>query len=212
MASFFSKVFGRKKDEPTAAHQRRQSASASLLEGKYEAVSPTASPTADKFRNELTQRQDKEKEKDGGFSLFRPRSRSTAASPSDSTKSPSLTPHLELNLTVVKEPKSRALGVVFEAADDRGTLPDGVITERRLSSSEAVLLVKACAEAIIERGGEFSSVSHMRESASRKPAQHFGMSPIRPGNVGRHASALVLSVSGGPTTTNFTLYPFFGSQ
>ncbi|TCD59866.1 hypothetical protein EIP91_011275, partial [Steccherinum ochraceum] len=119
MPSFFSKVFGRKKDEKEspAAHSRRHSANASLLEGKYEAVSPTTSPTADKFRNELGQH-GKDKEKDG-FSLFRPRSRSTASPQTETSKSSALTPHLELNLTAAKEPKNRALAVVFEAADDR---------------------------------------------------------------------------------------------
>lgn len=157
MPSFFSKVFGRKKDEKeaSAAHQRRHSASASLLEGKYEAVSPTASPTAEKFRNELAHQNSKEKEKDAGFSLFRPRSRSTVVAQSDAAaKSTSPKPHLELNLTSPREPKTRALGVVFEATDDRGTLSDAVIGERRLTPLETFLLVKACATAIVYRGGE----------------------------------------------------------
>lgn len=151
MPSFFSKVFGRKKDEKDASHSRRHSASASLLEGKYEAVSPTASPTADKFKNELN---GKDKDKDVKPSLFRPRSRSTASPQSDATKPLPLTPQLKLNLSTPKEPKTRALGVVFEAADDNGTLPEHVIGERRLTPLETSSLVKFCAAAIVDRGGE----------------------------------------------------------
>ncbi|THH30472.1 hypothetical protein EUX98_g3724 [Antrodiella citrinella] len=149
MPSFFSKVFGRKKDDKPAAHARRHSASASLLEGKYEAVSPTTSPTSDKFHSD----QGKEKEKDAGFSLFRPRSRSTASPKDENGKSSSHKPRLELNLTVARVPKTRTLGVVFEGADDRGILPVTVISERRLTPSESLLLVKACAAAIVDRGG-----------------------------------------------------------
>ncbi|KAH8077379.1 hypothetical protein BXZ70DRAFT_700062 [Cristinia sonorae] len=195
MPSFFSKVFGRKKDEKesSATHTRRHSASASLLEGKYEAVSPTSSPTADKFKNELG---NKEKEKDG-FSLFRPRSRSTAATTNphpDTAKPPRLVPHLDLNLSVQQETKSRALDVVFEAADDRGNLPVAIIGERRLAPLETFLLVKACAAAIVNRGGlETLGVMHPHWYSASPEIQR------------RLISLFILSLA--PTNTEATLSP-----
>ncbi|KAI0632749.1 hypothetical protein C8Q77DRAFT_1158219 [Trametes polyzona] len=158
MASFLSKVFPRKKEKET---NKRASVS-SLLEGKFEAVSPTVSPSAAKFEEsaqKLKERggekeKDKEKEKDGGFSLFRPKSRALSPPPSDTRKTVPETPHLTLNLPVPKEERSRALGVVFEADPEiRSALPDNVIGERRLNPLETLLLVKACSSAIIANGG-----------------------------------------------------------
>ncbi|GBE87016.1 predicted protein [Sparassis crispa] len=148
MPSFLSKVFTRKRDEKDTS--RKRSSVASLLEGKFEAVSPTISRSAAQI-SEPTQSKEKEKEKDAGFSLFRAKS---PVSPNDSSKSTSDAPHLTLNLPVPKEEKSRALGVVFEAdPEDRRILSDSVVGERRLSPLEALLLVKACSTAIVERGG-----------------------------------------------------------
>ncbi|OJT04901.1 Zonadhesin [Trametes pubescens] len=155
MASFLSKVFPRKKEKDA---NKRASVS-SLLEGKFEAVSPTVSPSAAKFEEdaqktkERGRSKEKEKEKDAGFSLFRTKSRPLSPAP-DTPKTVLETPRLTLNLPVPKEERSRALGVVFEGdPDDRAALPDNVIGERRLNPLEALLLVKACSSAIIANGG-----------------------------------------------------------
>ena len=154
MTSFLSKVFGRKKDEKEDSNNLKPTSTGPLLDGKFEAVSPTISPTASKFA-ETQQRQAKEKEKDVGFSLFRPKSR-TSPKRGHSPKALSSAPHLTLNLPVPKgEDKSRALDVVFEAdPNDRTILSESVIGERRLNPLETLLLVKACATAIVERGGK----------------------------------------------------------
>lgn len=156
MPSFLSKVFGRKKDEKEPSNSKRHS-TGSLLEGKFEAVSPTVSPTAFNFIESAQQLQPP-REKDIGFNLFRPKSK-TSPKPQDANKTSSPAPLLTLNLPVPKEDKSRALGVVFEAdPNGRSTLSNSQIGERRLTPLETLLLVKACATAIIERGGEFSIV------------------------------------------------------
>ncbi|KAI0830049.1 hypothetical protein BC628DRAFT_1336821 [Trametes gibbosa] len=155
MASFLSKVFPRKKEKDT---NKRASVS-SLLEGKFEAVSPTVSPSAAKFEEaaqkpvERGRDKEKDKEKDTGFSLFRPRTRPLSPLP-DTRQTVNNVPRLTLNLPVPKEERSRALGVVFEGDPDAtATLPDNVIGERRLNPLEALLLVKACSTAIIANGG-----------------------------------------------------------
>lgn len=155
MAAFLSKVFPRKKDKDAT---NKRNSSSSLLEGKFEAVSPTVSPSAAQFSESAQQLKErgreKEKEKESGFSLFRPKSRPLSPT-SDTRKSVSDAPHLTLNLPVPKEERSRALGVVFEAdPNDTSTLPENVIGERRLNPLEALLLVKACSTAIIDHGGE----------------------------------------------------------
>ncbi|KAH9916415.1 uncharacterized protein BXZ73DRAFT_53828 [Epithele typhae] len=155
MASFLSKVFPRKKDKDTS----KRNSSPSLLEGKFEAVAHPSSPSAAKFADIAQQPgehgrvKEKEKEKDGGFTLFKPKSRPRSPPPS-SPKTVSNAPHLTLNLPVPKEPRSRALGVVFEAdPNDVSTLPDNIIGERRLSPLETLLLVRACSTALINHGG-----------------------------------------------------------
>ncbi|KAI0641033.1 hypothetical protein C8Q79DRAFT_1078761 [Trametes meyenii] len=157
MAGFLSKVFPRKKEKDA----NKRSSVSSLLEGKFEAVSPTVSPSAAKFE-EASQKpsdrgrekeKEKEKEKESSFSLFRPKSRALSPPP-DTRKTTLDTPHLTLNLPVPKEERSRALGVVFEAdPEDRTTLPDSVIGERRLNPLETLLLVKSTSTAIISNGG-----------------------------------------------------------
>ncbi|KAI0078406.1 hypothetical protein K474DRAFT_1674112 [Panus rudis PR-1116 ss-1] len=178
MPSFLSKVFGgRKRDDkepaspgtaPTAndpqsnnnSNNKRRSVTGSrtsLLDGKYEAVSPNVSPSATHFPGEF--KDSKEKEKDTGFSLFRPKSRSVATSPPESPRSPTSahTPLLTLNLpeTGARDwQKDAALGVVFESdVDESVVLSDAVIAKRRLSPQETVALVDACSRAIVDRGG-----------------------------------------------------------
>ncbi|KAL7278502.1 hypothetical protein ACG7TL_007501 [Trametes sanguinea] len=155
MAAFLSKVFPRKKEKDT----NKRSSVSSLLEGKFEAVSPTVSPSAAKFEEgaqrpkERGREKEKEKEKDAGFSLFRSKSRPLSPVP-DTRKTAPDVPRLTLNLPVPKEERSRALGVVFEAdPNDQGILPDDVIGERRLNPLETLLLVKACSAAIMANGG-----------------------------------------------------------
>ena len=156
MAAFLSKVFPRKKDKDAS---NKRNSSPSLLEGKFEAVSPTVSPSATHFSESSQQLlrergREKEKEKDVGFSLFKTKSRPTSPPP-DTRKPASDAPHLTLNLPVPKEHRSRALGVVFEADPNvSSSLPDNVIGERRLSPLETILLVKACSSAVIDHGGE----------------------------------------------------------
>lgn len=159
MPSFLSKVFARKKDEKDASHPHKRTSAASLLEGKFEAVSPPASPSA----INVTQAQPaqpspreekKEKEKEVGFSLFRTRSPRPTSPKTDAPK-PEL-PALTLNLAEEKGKETRQLGAVFETdAVDRGVLPDNVIGERRLNPYEALNLVKACSAAIVDRGGAY---------------------------------------------------------
>ena len=63
MPSFLTKVFGRKKDDKLASsppsHASKRHSNASLLEGKYEAVSPSVSPSAARF-SEAQQPKDKD--------------------------------------------------------------------------------------------------------------------------------------------------------
>lgn len=165
MPSFFSKVFSRKGQDKEASGTTKRTSVASLLEGKFEAISPPASPEASKFAQ--TAQQPKEKGKDAGFPLFKARSRPTSPPP-DIAKSQVPPPRLTLNLPVPKEERSRALGVVFEGdPNDTSTLPDNIIGERRLNPLETLLLVKACSTAVVERGGAYLSLSYPR-SIDRK--------------------------------------------
>lgn len=158
MPSFLTKVFGRKKDEKEHASGKRHSTSGSgtsLLEGKFEAVSPNVSPSATHFTEGIPQVKEKEKDKDTPFSLFRPKSRQPSSSSPDATRSSSPKPLLTLSLSEAQEEENRALGVVFEADPDvRRVLPESVIGERRLNPAETLSLVKACSTAIVDRGGK----------------------------------------------------------
>ncbi|PSR71622.1 hypothetical protein PHLCEN_2v12475 [Hermanssonia centrifuga] len=153
MPSFLSKVFARKKDEKdVSSTSNKRASNASLLEGKYEAVSPSVSPSATKFLD--PPQQPSGKESSNPLSLFRSRSRNPVEQPGQSNANTTSIPTLTLNLPVPKEEKSRALGVVFEADPDSNiALSDAVIGERKLNPLETLLLVKACSGAIINRGG-----------------------------------------------------------
>lgn len=146
MPSFLSKVFGRKKqDGKEPSRSSKRSSDPSLLEGiKFEAVSPTVSPTASHFP-------EKGKEKDPAFGLFRVKSR--AQSPLPGPREPASNGyHLTLNLSLAKDDKSR---LAFEPESSQ-TLPDDVLNERRLTPSETLSLIDACAKALTERGGVLS--------------------------------------------------------
>jgi hypothetical protein len=176
MPSFLSKVFGgRKKDDhqhlasPTSPAAGRGRVP-SLLDGKYEAVSPVSpsapglpSPTPSKDKEE----KEKEKDKDGGVfpALFKSRARpmsptrtSSGGSGASSPKQQQA-PHLSLNLPGA----ARTLGTVFEADPAaQVVLSDNELAERRLAPPEALALVKACGEYISERGAsiyQFVSLS-----------------------------------------------------
>lgn len=155
MPSFLNKVFGYKKHDDKEAPTREASDS-TLLDGKYEAILPILSPTASTFAEAQPTR-------DVGFSLFRPRTRGVQKHPQD-------IPHLTLRLPGPKENSdSRTLGVVFEADPDSQTvLDDAVIAAKRLTSLEALILIRACAQAITERGMLFyrlcSSFAHLAKS------------------------------------------------
>jgi hypothetical protein len=148
MPSFLSKVFGRKKqDGKEPIRSSKRSSDPSLLEGvKFEAVPPTVSPTVSH-----SPEKGKEKDKDPAFGLFRSKSRAQSPLPSP-RETPSNGYHLTLNLSLAKEEKSR---LAFEPESSQ-TLPDDVLNERRLSPSEALSLIDACAKAITERGGVLS--------------------------------------------------------
>ncbi|KAH7912065.1 hypothetical protein BJ138DRAFT_842915 [Hygrophoropsis aurantiaca] len=198
MPSFLTKVFGRKKQDDDnakdgSAHASKASSPA-LLDGKYEAISPTISPSATNFvegPNTTTSAKDsgtpvpgsanlsssnatttapassntlpKEPFKDTPFALFRPKSRVLA---SQKRSDKNAIPTLSLNLP---GPKTLASGnanvdsfnVVFEAdPESQVILDDATIGARRLTPLEALILVRACAQAITERGLETLGIMH----------------------------------------------------
>ncbi|KAF8259083.1 hypothetical protein EI94DRAFT_1813962 [Lactarius quietus] len=118
MPSFLSKLLGRKKaQEPESPSDKRSSPT--LLDGKFEAVSPTVSPSAALFTD--------------------PSSRPSSDSPT--TENPATdVPHLSLTLPVTKD-RGRTLDVVFEPGHEAvSLLNDATIRERRLSPNEPFLL------------------------------------------------------------------------
>lgn len=126
MPSFLNRVFGYKKQD--------EEDSTTLLDGKYEAISPSAATFAEA---------QSAANRDPGFSLFKPKSRSKHALATT-------VPRLTLQLPPKDEPDSR---VVFEPdPESLSLLDDAVIAAKRLHHSEALVLIRACAHTIIERG------------------------------------------------------------
>lgn len=176
MHSFLSKVFGRKKDEketsPTAL------APGELLGGKFEAVSPTVSPSATKFLD-LDQRHqkaaaatvnghEKESKESGPSTSFLSRVRSRPSSPEvKPTKKLDNLPHLSLSFGSTKEedvsPDDNSLEAFLDVdPDTQGLLSDAVIGQRRLNPMEALVLIRACSQAIVSRGPSTSFfISHI---------------------------------------------------
>ena len=148
MPSFLNKVFGYKKhDDKEAARPTREPSDSTLLDGKYEAIDPVRSPTSSTFAATL---QTKDSDRDAGFSFFRPKNRGQKSA----QKRPENLPQLTLHLPGPKENSDpRALGVVFEAdPDSQIVLDDAVIAAKRLSPLEALILIRACSQAITEHG------------------------------------------------------------
>jgi hypothetical protein len=154
MPSFLSKVFGRKKHDDHDTVPR--ASDVSLLEGKFEAISPTVSPTATHFAESVGKEKENTKEKDGFFGIVRSRSRHNlnphpVAAPQNHIDD---LPHLTLNLPGSTSASSaRAFGVVFEGdPTSLLLLSDSELEERRLSPAEALKLVNACSQVITTRG------------------------------------------------------------
>lgn len=147
MPSFLSKVFGRKKSDD------KRASNGSLLEGKFEAVSPNVSPTADNF----TGTPHGNGHAKDSFTLFKTKSR-TLLTPEQPHEPRIDLPQLSLHLPGPKDDSnSRALGVVFEADPDAQILlPESVIAKRRLTPLEALILIRACSQAITERGTPYA--------------------------------------------------------
>lgn len=166
MAAFLSKILSRGKDKDKEKEKEKEkggglkepnknkrSSFPSLLEGKFEAVSPTVSPSVSKYEDAEKERErererEKEKEKER-IGLFRPRSRTKSPTRGASGRKSEL-PYLTLNLNLpsVKEDdkKDRELDVVYEGLDAVA------LGEKRLTPQDALKLVRACSEAISSRG------------------------------------------------------------
>ncbi|KAF9484794.1 hypothetical protein BDN70DRAFT_824947 [Pholiota conissans] len=156
MHSFLSKVFGRKKEDKETSPTTL--APGELLDGRFEAVSPNVSPSANHFL-EL----DPPKTTNGqeiGFSLFRGKSR--PSSPEVNQRKLDNLPHLSLNFRETKEElASRQLGFLSDTdLDTQGLLSDAVIGQRRLNPLEALVLIQACSKAITTRGLETLGIMH----------------------------------------------------
>ncbi|KAI9435839.1 hypothetical protein H4582DRAFT_1796100, partial [Lactarius indigo] len=174
MPSFLSKLLGRKKlQEPEPSTDKRGSPT-SLLEGKFEAVSPTVSPSAALFTDSGAAQirgNDKTKDKESPFNLLRYKSR--PSSDSSTTENPVTdVPHLSLTLPVTKD-RGRALDVVFESGHEVFALLDeAAIGERRLSPHETLSLVRACSQVIVERGLETLGIMHPHWHSASQEVQH----------------------------------------
>ncbi|KAH9986184.1 hypothetical protein BJV74DRAFT_979410, partial [Russula compacta] len=162
MPSFLSRLLGRKKVLESEQSADNAGYPTPLLEGKFEAVSPTVSPSAALFLDPGAAQirgNDKPKDKESPFHLFRPRSRPSSDLPTAEKAAPDI-PHLSLNLPVTKV-RGRALDVVFESDPDAfALLNEATIGERRLTPHEALSLVRACSQIIVERGLETLGVMH----------------------------------------------------
>ena len=151
MPSFLSKVFGRKKgDEKDSATLRsvKGTSDPSLLEGKFEAVPSTLSPSSLGFPEDVPASEkgkDKEGDKGGPFGLLRSKSKPQPPSPTTDA------PHLTLRLPGTIDKHGDSLVASFNPQPDE---TDDSILTRRLTPAETLLLIDACSKAITERGGE----------------------------------------------------------
>ncbi|KAG1750436.1 uncharacterized protein EDB91DRAFT_1078472 [Suillus paluster] len=154
MPSFLNKVFGRKtgddKDQPKLS---QDSADLGLLDGKYEAVSPLTFPAS----NFATLSKAQTGKDHAGFSLFRPKSR-IGSTPSSHRRNENL-PQLSLQLPSLKD-NTESLGVFEVDPESQRIFDDSVIGAKLLNPSEALILVRACAQTITERGLETLGIMH----------------------------------------------------
>lgn len=154
MPSILSRLLGRKKSQEPESSADKPGYPTPLLEGKFEAVSPTVSPSAAFFsdpRAAEIRGIERSKDKESPFHVFRARSRPSSDSPAVDKAAPDV-PHLSLNLPLAKE-RGRALDVVFESnPDSLVLLNETTIKERRFTPREALSLVQACSQVILERG------------------------------------------------------------
>ena len=152
MPSFLSKLLGRKKvQEESESSTDKRGYPTSLLEGKFEAVTPTVSPSAAFFTDPgAAQIRGNFKSKESPFNLLRYKSRPSSDSPT--TEKPADIPQLSLSLPVTKD-HGRALDVVFESGNEAtALLNEAHIGERRLSPDETLSLVRTCSQVVVERG------------------------------------------------------------
>lgn len=156
MPSILSRLLGRKKSQEPEPLSDKPGYSP-LLEGKFEVISPTVSPSAAFFTDPgaaQVRGTERPKDKESPLNLLRARSRpSSDLSTVERVEraSPNV-PHLSLNLPVIKE-RGRALDVVFESGSNALTLlNETTIRERRLTPHEALSLMRACSQVILERG------------------------------------------------------------
>lgn len=149
MPSFLNKVFGRRtsNDRIQASHFQDSNDNRTLLDGKYEAVSPLnfTAPTLTTLSKAQTAKDH------AGFSLFRPKSRYTP--PNSSYKRTENLPQLSLRLPSLKDDaESLQLGVFEVDLESQRIFDESVIGAKLLSPLEALILVRACAQSITERG------------------------------------------------------------
>lgn len=144
MHSFLSKVFGRKKeDKETSPTTLRPG---ELLDGKFEAVSPNVSPGAANFLeldNQVNGESSRDKEKDVVLSLFRAKSRPSP--PQIRGRKPDTLPSLSLDFSTING-DSNVLTL------EQTILSDAIIGRRRLNPMEAIVLIRACSQAIVSQG------------------------------------------------------------
>ncbi|KAI0276053.1 hypothetical protein BGY98DRAFT_1098405 [Russula aff. rugulosa BPL654] len=137
MPSILSRLLGRKKSQEPESLADKPGYSP-LLEGKFEVVSPTVSPSAAFFTDPGAAQirgVERPKDKESPLHVFRARSRpSSDLSTVEKVEKPAHNvPHLSLNLPVIKE-RGRALDVVFESGSDAlALLNETTIRERRLT-------------------------------------------------------------------------------
>ncbi len=158
MPSFLSRVFGRKKDDKDKDASPTQLGPGELLGGKFEAISPNTSPNATKYLDldpgsrvsPIDAVRSNEKEKEFGFAFFRSKSRPSSPRVKPKRLLDTL-PALSLDFDVPNN-KSKTNGHIFEELGAEVQLSDAVIGQRRLKPQEALVLVRACSQAIVSRG------------------------------------------------------------
>ncbi|KAF4623663.1 hypothetical protein D9613_002322 [Agrocybe pediades] len=162
MHAFLSKVFGRKKEdkEPSPTSLRP----GELLDGKFEAVSPNVSPIGTNIVEldaKANGQEAQDKDKEGGFSLFRAKSRPSSPDIKPKKLTDTL-PQLSLNFAGPSESSNaNTIDSLLELdLDSQILLSEAVIGQRRLNPLEALVLIRACSQAIISTGLETLGVMH----------------------------------------------------